>query len=534
MIYAWIKQQASRERLHVFLLILLSLLLFFYRLGAPALWDESEAMYTEVARQLVVTGNWVVLHFNGHPWFVHPPLFMWLTALISMVAGWSQWTPRLVSALFTTGAVLATYQFGKSAYGKTVGLLSAIIFCTAFQVIIGARIGVMDSALMFFILVSLIGYYHLLISGKPVSYFVFFVSAGFGTLTKGPIALILPLLIILPHIFFTGSIKKLNVKLILAGTAIYAVISASWYLAVFASQGNIFLRYALGYHSFGRFFGSVESQTGPWYYYLIVIFLGFFPWTGFIPSMIESALDANSRLQGYLFLSWIAVAVIFYSCAGTKLPDYINVIYPAMAILTAAAFVRSRSSADANVLRLSAILSVIISVMMMAAGAYFIKSSLPAQYMQSTYVFMPLGLIVSVEVILSIYLIKTKRYILLPVILTVMMAFFISYTVAGILPEIEKYRPVKELSLELGKEAGPGDLIGVYNMQRIASIAFYSRRHIEWLNTEKELAAFLKSPGKRHYLLISHDDKDLPMLSGKVLTLRENNGISIIMFRGLF
>jgi 4-amino-4-deoxy-L-arabinose transferase-like glycosyltransferase len=316
------------------------------------------------------------------------------------------------------------------------------------------------------------------------------------------------------------------------GLLAYAAISASWYLAIYIREGSAFLRYALGYHSFGRFFGSVENQTGPWYYYFIVLAAGFFPWTGFIPSAIESALDKNDRLQGYLFLSWITVAFIFFSLANTKLPDYINVIYPAMAILTAAAVVRAGSSRKKIFLLISSLLSVIILVLITVASAYYLRSGLPVQYMQSAQVFTSLGVILLAGIIFSMYFIIIKRYNLVPAVLAIMMVFFISNTVAKVLPEVEKYRPVKQLSLELGKAAGPNNSIGIYNMQRTASIAYYSGRHIEWLNSEKGLSSFLKSRGERHYLLISKDDEEHLKLPGKFFTIDEKNGICAIVYKG--
>ena len=102
-------------------------------------------------------------------------------------------------------------------------------------------------------------------------------------------------------------------------------------------------------------------------------------------------------------------------------------------------------------------------------------------------------MIIFTAVIILFYFIKTKRFHLLPYVLAVMMIFFISYTVEKILPEVEKYRPIKELSIELGKDSGTNDRIGVYNMPRVASIAFYTGHHIDWLNSKEELKNYLKS-----------------------------------------
>ncbi len=54
-------------------------------LGIGTLWDNSETAYGEVAREIVLTHDWVVMHLNGQPWFVQPPLYFWLAALLAKV-----------------------------------------------------------------------------------------------------------------------------------------------------------------------------------------------------------------------------------------------------------------------------------------------------------------------------------------------------------------------------------------------------------------------------------------------------------------
>src|SRR5579871_3472549 len=70
-------------------------------LGVGTLWDNSETAYGEVAREILLTGDPVVMHMNGLPWFVQPPLYFWLAALCAKVLGMTALALRLPSALAT-------------------------------------------------------------------------------------------------------------------------------------------------------------------------------------------------------------------------------------------------------------------------------------------------------------------------------------------------------------------------------------------------------------------------------------------------
>src|ERR1700712_1162005 len=70
-------------------------------LGTGTLWDNSETAYGEVAREILLTHDWVVMHLNGAPWFVQPPLYFWIAALFAKVFGATAFALRLPSALAT-------------------------------------------------------------------------------------------------------------------------------------------------------------------------------------------------------------------------------------------------------------------------------------------------------------------------------------------------------------------------------------------------------------------------------------------------
>jgi 4-amino-4-deoxy-L-arabinose transferase-like glycosyltransferase len=111
-----------------------ALLLFVYGLGVGTLWDQDEPKYTQVAREILQTRDLFTLHLDGQPWFVHPPLFMWLQAATGALFGFTELTARIWTALSSVGIVAVTFLLGRLLYDSTTGALAAAIAATTLHV----------------------------------------------------------------------------------------------------------------------------------------------------------------------------------------------------------------------------------------------------------------------------------------------------------------------------------------------------------------------------------------------------------------
>jgi len=105
------KQQAanllSQKRVQVGLLVVFTILLYFTNLGQWDLWNPDEPRYAEVAREMVVNGDWVLMHYNGNVYPDKPPLFFWLVGLSSFFfQGFTSFSVRLPAAFFGPLTVL--------------------------------------------------------------------------------------------------------------------------------------------------------------------------------------------------------------------------------------------------------------------------------------------------------------------------------------------------------------------------------------------------------------------------------------------
>ncbi|MBV8749973.1 MAG: glycosyltransferase family 39 protein, partial [Candidatus Eremiobacteraeota bacterium] len=116
-------------------------------LAIGTLWDNSETAYGEVAREILLMHDWVVMHLNGQPWFVQPPLYFWIAATFSRLFGVEPFALRLPSALATVAmAGCVGYAVARVASARAA-VLSAVILSTTLMVAIVGRLAIMDALL---------------------------------------------------------------------------------------------------------------------------------------------------------------------------------------------------------------------------------------------------------------------------------------------------------------------------------------------------------------------------------------------------
>ena len=119
-----------------------------------------------------------------------------------------------------------------------------------------------------------------------------------------------------------------------------AAVALPWYLAVGWATGGDWLTGFLGGHNVNRFLQPMENHSGPFFYYIPVIALGTFPWSVFLPLAIWQLSQSLRRRADtspalLLLACWAGVWIAFFSCASTKLPNYVLPAYPPQALMTA-------------------------------------------------------------------------------------------------------------------------------------------------------------------------------------------------------
>ncbi|MBO3458247.1 glycosyltransferase family 39 protein [Aetokthonos hydrillicola Thurmond2011] len=351
-------------------LVLIGWLAFGWKLGSTGLVDETEPLFAEAARQMTVTGDWITPFFNGETRFDKPILIYWLMAIAYKIVGVNSWAVRLPSALSAFGlmglvfytlwsfGVVNPNQFESAQGSKTdqtrrywwcAGLGSALSALNAVT-IVWARIGsadllltgCMDGALLCFF----IGYSQPTKPRLQASwYLVFYVLIALAILTKGPVGIVLPGLIIGAFVLYIGNWREVwhEMRPVMGSFLILALV-LPWYVLVIWRNGWAFINSFFGYHNLERFTGVVNHHSQPWYFYFLVVLVGFVPWSIYLPIAIARLKfwqrshwrSSNRSTQLGLFAwFWFIGVFSFFTIAVTKLPHYVLPLMPAASILVA-------------------------------------------------------------------------------------------------------------------------------------------------------------------------------------------------------
>lgn len=326
---------------------LLCIPLFFFRLGAYALFDADEGRYAEIPRAMLASGDLVTPILNGVKFFDKPPLLYWLSALSFQIFGVNEFAARLPSATAATLAVFGAYFLGRRMFGARAGWLGAIILATTISWPILGRAVLTDMLVSSLVFLALafwwIGRSQTEKRAQFWSFFGFWTFLALGVLAKGPVAVILAFGTIGAYLVFSGEWAVLRKMRWASGLAWLILLVAPWFIAVQNRNPEYFKAFWID-QNFGRFLGSLAEQdhaNGPFYFFGWMPVL-LFPWTLFaIPALFVGwkklfpprgeGRSQNSRAA--LFLLWGAlVPPLFFSLSSSKLVTYIFPIVPMMAI----------------------------------------------------------------------------------------------------------------------------------------------------------------------------------------------------------
>ena len=182
-------------------LLLLAVLTFFGGLGRGAIADSDEAFYAESAREMVESGDWLTPHFNYEQRFQKPVLYYWLTAILYLGTGPTEIAARFWAALSGVGLVLITAACARRWFDEDTALLAGAIAATSFGYFALARMALPDLPLAFLITLAIAATFAATLERSREPRWILLVAAAaaaLGFLTKGPLALVLPALVIVP------------------------------------------------------------------------------------------------------------------------------------------------------------------------------------------------------------------------------------------------------------------------------------------------------------------------------------------------
>jgi 4-amino-4-deoxy-L-arabinose transferase-like glycosyltransferase len=315
------------------LLLAATAALLLFRLGSVPLLGPDEPRYARVAVEMHRSGDWVTPTLQGKPWLEKPALYYWLAAAAFSWLGENEIAARLPSVAAALLLVGFTALFGGRVFGRATGLHAGFILATGLLPFAYGRAAAMDMLLAATVTtgVGLLGLRSLGIAG-PLAVPAATVFLALATLAKGPIGVLLPGLVVGAYLLARREGRWLVELLSLRSILAFVVVAAPWYMAISLAQGTAFVDVFLLNHNLQRFTSTIHSHHGPGYYYLPILLAGLFPWTGLALPGITGLAPRTSRADLFVLL-WLALPLVFFSLAGSKLPGYILPCLPPLALL---------------------------------------------------------------------------------------------------------------------------------------------------------------------------------------------------------
>jgi 4-amino-4-deoxy-L-arabinose transferase-like glycosyltransferase len=318
------------------LLAVLSAMLLFNSLHRGGLAGYDDAFFAHQGKEMVLTGDWWNVHFNGHLAFEYPPLYFWLEAISFRLFGINDFAAKLPTALCGLATILLVFALTRELTGQIwLSLLAMLVLMSTQFFMKNATHAMTDVPFTFFFTLTIFLY----IKGlqKPAYLALLGLPLGLALLTRSVIGF-LAVAIIVVHLILTKRCRFLWSPWLATGFLIALAFPCTWY----GSQVHLHGAEVLAAHL--RFINSkihVEAASSNWttvFNYPIALLKYYWPWLPFL--VVGLALQARAMITrrdsvAALLIPWVLLILIPFSFAQTRYPRYIMAVFPAFSILSA-------------------------------------------------------------------------------------------------------------------------------------------------------------------------------------------------------
>jgi 4-amino-4-deoxy-L-arabinose transferase-like glycosyltransferase len=336
--FGQIRQSSALHPGKILLLVIIYGLLWFGTLNYRHLIPSDEGRYAEIAREMLVTGDWITPRYNGYKYFEKPPLQAWATAAAFQAFGIGDWQARLWTALTGFLTILLVGFTGARIFNARAGWLAAVVLASSPMWIISGHFNSLDMGLSSFLVAALCSLLLAQTSHNKNNcrnwMWACWIFMALATLSKGVIGAAIPAMVFIAYSISTWDWKIWTRLRLFSGTILFLAITAPWFVLV-AQRNPEFLEFFFIHEHLQRFTQDDHSRTGPIYYFVPLLLIGLLPWILQVPGAFAQAWSERRRefSAGWLLVCWFAVIFAFFSVSHSKLPGYIIPVFPALALI---------------------------------------------------------------------------------------------------------------------------------------------------------------------------------------------------------
>lgn len=319
---------------HINLLLLIVFFSLIWQLGVWGLTESSEARYAEIPREMMLSGNFLLPKYLGILHFDKPLMTYWITALGYKIWGINAFGARFFLQVAFIVQLILVYRMAKILfYSRKVALYALICYAAIPLTLISIRNLTTDAYLNTFALLAVYLYCLFRKNSNLLALYGFFFVLGVAIFTKGPFALILPLLALYPinqHIKSQKSTKWIPIHLVI-GTVIMLCLGGWWFFYLMYSSKQ-FYQFFIGDQIVNRVAHADKlNRSNPFWYYFALLPLFIIPVLGVIINWLKNVKKVAKGINLFALFT-ILIPLFIFSCSSSKLILYILPIAPYIAL----------------------------------------------------------------------------------------------------------------------------------------------------------------------------------------------------------
>ena len=482
--------------------------IIIYILGSITipLMEIDSVQYANISREMLVHKNFLQIFDQGKDYLDKPPLLFWISAISMYFFGINDFAFRLPSILMAIIAIYSTYKFTLLYYSKELALLASLVLASSQAMFLITHDVRTDTMLMSWVILGIWQFAHWLKFRNWGSLIIAFIAVAFGMMTKGPIALMVPIFSFVPHLIIHKNFKLLFRWEYLIGLLIMIVLLIPMDLGLYQQfdlhpekelygrTGTSGLRFFYWTQSFGRITGeSVWHENDHFTFLFENLIWGFLPWTLYF--IVGLFSDFFKLIKNKLHIDpnteWISTPgfLITYCALGIshyQLPHYIYIVLPFISIITAKCVYNTILKKGSSILKsvLNGInIFIYVSVLLLLIVLLIIP--FPSN------IYLPIALLITIAIIITYFLYSKKilipRMVQFALFCILITNLFLSIFFYPKLLEFQLGNKVSKYITEKGINKNSFYLYHVYNER---SLDFYSNFSFQNIDNLGKLKPF--------------------------------------------